>query len=405
MPHLRPRHLAHLILQMKNHSPVIGVLGHRQVGKTTLLEQLTKDYFSLDNKKELIEAREDPDGYVERRSQGWVALDECQNVPDLFPALKERIRLQKGRPGQFLMSGSVRFTGNPHIRESLTGRITNLELLPLSIAEIEQIEESNAFMYLLEANSFHKEGMSRALMIEKKLHRSKERALDLFLEQGGLPGICFIRDAKVRSLRIQSSLETILDRDLRQIVRTTLPYQTVLSLVKTLARNMEFPLDILNLSRETDMSRLTAKKLVYALENVFMLRLVKLEGARTGFGYYFEDIAEANYLNENTLNSHTRLGQALWMNIRAALSYRAGYLHEFFQFYSRSGRIDFCVRTSHSILGVVCIQNEYPSRKELGVVDSFLKHYKSSKVCMVHKDAKLTVISDRIAIVPVTSLI
>jgi hypothetical protein len=405
MPHLRTRHAFHLIQKLKSHSPIIGILGHRQVGKTTLLEQLSQRYYSLDNRKELLEARKDPDGYIESRSQGWVALDECQNVPELFPALKEQVRKVKGRPGQFLLSGSVRFSGNPRIRESLTGRITNLELLPLSIAEIEGAEPVHVFSDLLELDSFQQHKMEQSFFQEKREQKRKERALSLYLEQGGLPGICFIREPKIRFERIRSSLETILDRDLRQIVRTNLPYQMILALLKSLASKMDVPLDFSSLGRETDISRPTLRKLIYALENVFVLRLIKLEGARRGFGYFFEDIAESNFLSEGPLSLDFGLAHALWMNARVSLLYRMGYMHEFFRFHSRSGQMSFCIRKESSVLGVLCIQEDHPNRKELGVSDSFLKTYRNSKVCLVHREASLRVIDERQVLMPANCFI
>jgi hypothetical protein len=394
-----------LINKLKGHSPVIGILGHRQVGKTTLLEQLTPRYFSLDSKREKLEAIADPEAYVERRAQGWVALDECQNVPDLFPAIKERIRLAKGRPGQFLLSGSVRFTGTSKIRESLTGRITNVELLPLSISEIEEAERSEAFSKLLEWDCFEQGSLERFFFSDKKSQTRKEKAIALYLEQGGLPGICFIREPKVRIERINSSLETILDTDLRTIVHTNIPYQQIRSLVQILARGMDEPIDLTRLSRQSGISRPTLRKLIYAFENIFILRLIRLEGAKRGFGFFFEDIAESNVMSDGIYKAEERLAHALWMNARVELSYQMGYPHEFLRFYSRSGKMSFCIRQGKSYLGVLCLNGPEPNRRELGISNSFLKHYKNSKVCLVHSDAKITSVDARVAILPFSALV
>ena len=65
-------------------------------------------------------------------------IDECQLAPALFTALKLRVQAFK-KTGQFVLSGSVRFTSRKAIRESLTGRIFNLELLPLTISEANRL--------------------------------------------------------------------------------------------------------------------------------------------------------------------------------------------------------------------------------------------------------------------------
>ena len=128
MPHSRIRYLASLVKKGLRFSPIVGILGHRQVGKTTLAESLGARYYTLDLRPTLESIQADPLGFLETQEKHPTVLDECQLLPDLFPALKERVRKKK-RPGQFLLTGSVRFTSRKAIRESLTGRIVTFELL------------------------------------------------------------------------------------------------------------------------------------------------------------------------------------------------------------------------------------------------------------------------------------
>ena len=65
-------------------------------------------------------------------------INEAQLCSPLFPALKQWVRTNKAKE-QFILSGSVRFTSKADIRESLTGRIISLELLPFTIAESAQL--------------------------------------------------------------------------------------------------------------------------------------------------------------------------------------------------------------------------------------------------------------------------
>ncbi|MCM2323751.1 MAG: AAA family ATPase, partial [Oligoflexia bacterium] len=140
MPHSRKRYLRELLLHALRHSPLVGVLGHRQVGKTTLLQQLTENYLSFDDEAVLERVSRNAKDFLSNEAApsktSPIALDESQLAPSLFPALKELVR-RSPRPGQYLLSGSVRFTSRKAIRESLTGRIINFELHPMSIAELE----------------------------------------------------------------------------------------------------------------------------------------------------------------------------------------------------------------------------------------------------------------------------
>ena len=60
-------------------------------------------------------------------------------MPELFPALKEFVRLHK-KPGQFLLTGSVRFSSRKANGESLTGRIVTIKIPPLGSGEINGVD-------------------------------------------------------------------------------------------------------------------------------------------------------------------------------------------------------------------------------------------------------------------------
>ena len=49
MPHLRKRHLEAILRKALGFSAIVGIIGHRQVGKTTLLEGLCASYETLDS--------------------------------------------------------------------------------------------------------------------------------------------------------------------------------------------------------------------------------------------------------------------------------------------------------------------------------------------------------------------
>ena len=134
MAHLRKRYIQSLFEESCRFAPITGLLGHRQVGKTTLVSGFVQNYLTLDKSSILTQAQLDPESFISNMKTP-VALDEVQLVPSLFPALKEAVRLNK-EPGQYILTGSVRFSSRKAIRESLTGRINLLEMHPMSISEI-----------------------------------------------------------------------------------------------------------------------------------------------------------------------------------------------------------------------------------------------------------------------------
>ncbi len=117
--------------------PSLILTGARQVGKTTLLRHAfpTAEYVTFDNMLLAASAKESPNTFLDR-FDGPVILDEIQYVPELFPALKERIDADRDVNGRWLLTGSQRFSLMRNLGESLAGRIAIFELLPLSAEEL-----------------------------------------------------------------------------------------------------------------------------------------------------------------------------------------------------------------------------------------------------------------------------
>jgi uncharacterized protein len=121
--------------------PVVGLIGARQVGKTTLAtavrNHLATDsvYLDLERPSDLAKLRS-PEIFLEHHASRLVILDEIQRMPELFPLLRSLVDDDR-RPGRFLILGSASPDLMRQSSESLAGRILYLELPPLSVGEIE----------------------------------------------------------------------------------------------------------------------------------------------------------------------------------------------------------------------------------------------------------------------------
>nr|MDH4449872.1 AAA family ATPase [Rhodoferax sp.] len=123
--------------------PVVGLIGPRQVGKTSLARQLAADLgasgtavlmLDLERPSDLAKLTE-PELFLEPLADHLVILDEVQLKPDLFSMLRSLVDAQR-TPVRFLILGSAAPTHNQHASETLAGRIEFLELAPLSLAEV-----------------------------------------------------------------------------------------------------------------------------------------------------------------------------------------------------------------------------------------------------------------------------
>jgi predicted AAA+ superfamily ATPase len=118
--------------------PVVVLTGARQTGKTSTFRRLFPDYefVSLDLPTEAEQAEKEPQEFL-RRHPAPVIIDEVQYAPGLFRYLKAAVDAKRTRNGQFLLTGSQKFTLMKSVSESLAGRADIVELETLSLAEIQ----------------------------------------------------------------------------------------------------------------------------------------------------------------------------------------------------------------------------------------------------------------------------
>jgi predicted AAA+ superfamily ATPase len=115
----------------------VVLTGARQTGKTSTLLRLFPDYkvVSLDLPTEAEQAEKEPAAFLQRNPSPLI-IDEVQYAPTLFRYLKVAVDAQRSKNGQFLLTGSQKFTLMKGVSESLAGRADILDLETLSLAEI-----------------------------------------------------------------------------------------------------------------------------------------------------------------------------------------------------------------------------------------------------------------------------
>ena len=127
-------------------SPVVALLGPRQVGKTTLALALVEasinkpaSYLDLELDSDLAKL-DDAEGYLRRFEGQLLIIDEVQLKPELFRILRGLVDIRKRageKSAQFLLLGSASRDLLQQSSETLAGRIRFLELKPLSIPEVQ----------------------------------------------------------------------------------------------------------------------------------------------------------------------------------------------------------------------------------------------------------------------------
>lgn len=126
---------SHLLAAARRY-PVVTLTGPRQSGKTTLCRAAfpRKPYANLERPNVREFARSDPEGFLAQFPRGAV-LDEVQRVPELLSYVQVLVD-ERGRAGEFVLTGSQHFGLLATISQSLAGRMAVLHLLPFSLDEL-----------------------------------------------------------------------------------------------------------------------------------------------------------------------------------------------------------------------------------------------------------------------------
>lgn len=135
--------LKHALISM----PVAVILGPRQVGKTTLALELSREsidkpihYLDLELDSDLAKL-DDAESYLRRFENQLLIIDEVQRKPELFKTLRGLIDIRKRageKVGHFLLLGSASKDLLQQSSETLAGRIRYLELTPFTAWELYQ---------------------------------------------------------------------------------------------------------------------------------------------------------------------------------------------------------------------------------------------------------------------------
>ncbi len=403
MPHERKRAVLPLYQKLIQASPLIGVFGHRHVGKTTFVNQVARGYVTFDNIEKRKIAQEQPELFIQSLRNAPFAIDECQIVPEIFPELKEHVRKNK-KPGQFLLTGSVRFTSRKAIRESLAGRMMFFELFPMIISELDERELPDVFNRLLDANEMSEHVHEK---LSKNDFNKRQKSIDKYLHNGGLPGICFLREQRLIRERLDDLHRLILDRDMRMVHETKLSLEVLMAYLKIIASFGWRGYSYTEVKKELGLSPVTQKSLLYAFESIFLIRKIPIYGGSKGDIILMEDQLEENLLSKTKWQIKDQLNSLIYRNMRAQFHYRLGNIITIQSYWTRNNaRVPLVIKSKENTLGLMVIESEEPTLSELRAAESLLKYETNVKVVFVsYKSNFAKTINKKLIILPIAYVV
>ena len=117
--------------------PVVTVFGPRQSGKTTLARACCPNfgYVSMEDKETRDAAAADYKAFFVNHPAPLI-IDEVQRLPEIVSAVQTIVDEKRDVCGRFILTGSQQTQLAEAVDESLAGRTSILDLLPLSTEEV-----------------------------------------------------------------------------------------------------------------------------------------------------------------------------------------------------------------------------------------------------------------------------
>jgi predicted AAA+ superfamily ATPase len=331
--------------------PVLGVLGVRQVGKSTfLMKQWAEideaNYITFDEMEVVVRAQQAPAQLLLDETdqlKKHVIIDEAHKVPHIFDSIKALVDKNR-RMGMFTLSGSVEFSSKSGVKESLAGRMGISKLYPMTLREL----SSDAFISPWVSLDFFAQDPSSA------------KSIETWLERGGMPIFCAISDVDERDALVNNWLEAICYRDLKQLKDAIYDSELAFKLMLYLASTDHEIISLTQLSSIVGASTVSIKKHLSALESLFLIyQIPAFENPRGRAKYIIFDSGVYNALRGKRsalFSRHSCLLILVINEIFAQYEYAGKLKPKLYHYISRSGsEVDLVLETQDELVAIQCV--------------------------------------------------
>lgn len=393
--HPRNRHIERILSKRAKMFPVLGVLGPRQVGKSTFLIQQwsqleNANYITFDEKEVVVRAQRSPAQLLLDETQHLekhLIIDEAQKVPHVFDSIKALVDKNR-RMGMFTLSGSVEFSSKSGVRESLAGRMGITKLYPMTIRELTNKPFVSPWVTFDFADTLF----------------SNSRSVEMWLDRGGMPIFCGISDTDERLGLVNSWLEAICYKDLMQQKDGSYNPEVAYNIMSYLATEKSI-LSSARLASTLGVTAAVVKKHLSALESLFLIyKIPSFENPRAHPMYAIFDAGIFNALrgaSPTLFSRHTSLMILIINEIYAQYEYAGKLRPQLYYYNARGGAsIDLVLKTRDHLIGIECVTSVDISDYAQRGMKSFLKKYDNAIGYFIAPVQKVYSIADNIHVIP-----
>ncbi len=257
--------------QLKEHLEAMGAVlieGPKWCGKTTTAKQVAGSVISLqdtNHREEYLATAMARPSYL---LEGEVPrlIDEWQDAPVLWDAIRTKVD-ERGLPGQFILTGS-NAVDNSKIHHSGTGRISRLEMLPMSLWEY---GESNGTVSLMDLFDNPDQDF---------FAKSDLNVKDIIFAacRGGWPATLNLKSDKAKLLVAKEYVKSVYKNDISRIDGVKRNPKLANMILKSYARNISTLAKTTSILADVtaadniECTRPTYESYVEALEKLFVIK-------------------------------------------------------------------------------------------------------------------------------------
>jgi len=250
--------------------------GARQVGKTSLMKIIQKNYvnepsyfFDLENVEYLNLLNKSPELFVAflRSYHNWadnkrivVFIDEVQYldnptnflkyIHDNYPAIK------------MIVSGSSTLEIRGKLKDSLVGRLIKFDIYPLSFEE-----------FLIFKNKQNLANLVGKVSEFDIINNEMRFYYDEFLHFGGYPKVVLANDINLKKAYLKQIYDTYIQKDIKDIGKIR-ELEKFNKLIRILANQVGSLVNISELSKTVGTSINTINEWIFLLENTFVIKQI-----------------------------------------------------------------------------------------------------------------------------------